>query len=162
MVDLQAQGLTTSGCVYRNLAPAELVEMALARGEGKLADNGSLVAYTGTHTGRAARDKYIVREPSSQAQIDWSPTHQAMQPEVFDRILAKVKRYHEERDLFIIDGWADAAQRLTVRVIADKAWHALFSQCLLLRPPLVERAMRGQPEYLTIFAAPDLLLDPQA
>ncbi len=91
MVDSQGRGLITSGSVYRNLAPPILVEMALARGEGQLADNGALVAYTGTHTGRAARDKYIVREPASAAQIDWSPAHQAMEPEVFERILAKVK-----------------------------------------------------------------------
>ena len=161
MVDLQAQGLTTSGSVHRNLAPPVLVEMAIARGEGKLADNGALVAYTGTHTGRAARDKYIVREPSSQAQIDWSPSHQALAPEVFDRILTKTKRYLQERDLFIFDGWAgaDRAQRLTVRVVADKAWHALFSQCLLLRPPLTE-ANALEPD-LTILVAPDLLLDPK-
>jgi ATP-dependent phosphoenolpyruvate carboxykinase len=49
MLDLRAHGLDCKGPVHGNLAPALLVEMALARREAVLADNGALVAYTGTH-----------------------------------------------------------------------------------------------------------------
>src|SRR5436189_199374 len=48
-----------SGAVHANLRPARLVEAALARGEGFLADNGALVVRTGAKTGRSADDKHV-------------------------------------------------------------------------------------------------------
>jgi phosphoenolpyruvate carboxykinase (ATP) len=160
MIDLRTHGLNCTGQVHSNLAPPLLVEMALERREGVMADNGALVAYTGTHTGRAARDKYVVREAASKDHVAWDSAHQPMEPEVFDRILVKVKTDLQGRELFVFDGWAgaDEAERLAVRVIAPKAWHALFAHCLLLRPPAGGHA-HAQPE-LTILVAPDLLLDP--
>src|SRR5262245_3497550 len=71
MVDLRAHGVTAAGAVQVNLAPALLVEAALARREGVLASNGALVAYTGAYTGRAPKDKYIVAEAGSKDQIAW-------------------------------------------------------------------------------------------
>ena len=38
---LEAMGITELSAIFRNLTPAELTERALARGEGKLADNGA-------------------------------------------------------------------------------------------------------------------------
>ena len=42
-----------------NLSSAELVERAVAAGEGKLASNGALVCLTGDRTGRSPKDKYL-------------------------------------------------------------------------------------------------------
>ena len=51
--DLAALGLRFPGRVYADLAPAALVEQALARGEGQLTDAGALTALTGAFTGRS-------------------------------------------------------------------------------------------------------------
>ena len=48
---LEAMGITELSAIFRNLTPAELTERALARGEGKLANNGALVIKTGKYTG---------------------------------------------------------------------------------------------------------------
>ncbi len=160
MLDLKQHGLNCTAAVHRNLAPALLVEMALARAEGLLADNGALVAYTGMHTGRAARDKYVVREAESGDQVEFGPNHQAMEPDVFERILGQVKTHLQQRELYVFDGWAgaDPAQRLAVRVITEKAWHALFTHCLLLQPAAAELA--AFTPQLTLFVAPELHLEP--
>jgi phosphoenolpyruvate carboxykinase (ATP) len=154
--DLVAHGLRQLGNVHAGLAPAALVELALARGEGMLTDTGAFVAYTGAHTGRSPKDRYLVAEPSSKGQIAWGAVNRPMDEAVFERLLDRVRSYFVGRDLFVLDAGACADPRhaVPVRVIADKAWHALFAQCLL-RPAIPE----GD-SGITVLCASDLHADP--
>jgi phosphoenolpyruvate carboxykinase (ATP) len=61
---------------YRNLSTAELYEHAVRNGEAMISAHGSLVVRTGQHTGRSPKDKFIVREPSSEGKIWWGPVNQ--------------------------------------------------------------------------------------
>src|SRR5262245_50256897 len=132
-----APGLINLGPIHANLAPAALTELALRRGEGLLAARGALAAYTGQRTGRSPRDRYILPELDRRDEIHWGPTNQPLDEAAFEHLHAKVNSYLQGRELFITDGWAcaDPRYRLQVRVIAEKAWHAMFAHCLLLRPP---------------------------
>src|SRR5690348_3774206 len=85
--ELSRLGIQNPGIVYCQLAPAAWVELALSRGEGELADNGAFVANTGTHTGRSPKDRFLVAEPSAQADIAWGPINRPMEPAVFERLL---------------------------------------------------------------------------
>ncbi len=142
MFDLGAHGLRYMGTIYRNLAPAALVEHALRRSEGELADNGALVVNTGAITGRSPRDRYIVAQPPSQEQIDWGNVNHPLEPAAFGRLSHLMRAYLQNRELFVFDGFAgaDPDYRLSVRVVAELAWHALFARCLLLRPSAAELA----------------------
>jgi phosphoenolpyruvate carboxykinase (ATP) len=156
--DLAVHGLRTTGTVYARLAPAALVEWALKRGEGVLAAGGALVASTGSRTGRSPKDRYVVDEPASRADVWWGPVNRPMPADAFERLHHRVLAYLQGRDLFVADGsaCADPRYRLPVRVIADKAWHALFARCLL-------RAPAGDPtpgEALTLLVAADMHADP--
>jgi phosphoenolpyruvate carboxykinase (ATP) len=64
-------GLETTGVVRYNLGEAELVELAVTRGEATLTAHGALCALTGQHTGRSAKDKFVVRDASTEDQIWW-------------------------------------------------------------------------------------------
>ncbi len=146
--ELARHGIYHPGTVYAQLAPAMLVELALARGEGELAANGAFVANTGKHTGRSPKDRYLVAEPSAQADIAWGPINRPMEPAIFERLLHRVLAYLQGRELFVCDAsaCADPQHALPVQVIADKAWHALFAQSLLrplLPPPLWGRVGVG-------------------
>jgi phosphoenolpyruvate carboxykinase (ATP) len=160
-MDLRAHGLVNVGPVHANLPAAKLVERALQRGEGVLASNGALAVRTGKHTGRAPRDKYAVRRPPSQDHISWGPINQPMAGESFDRLFERVRGYFQGPELFVVDATvcADPAQRLAVRVITERAWAALFSQCLLIRPRVSDPSAAPTPG-LVIYHAPGLRLDP--
>jgi phosphoenolpyruvate carboxykinase (ATP) len=160
-VDLGAHGLVNPGSIHARLAPPALIELALTRGEGLLADTGALVAYTGERTGRSPKDRFVVAGPDSKDRIWWGPENQPMEPATADRLLARLYGHFQGRDLFVFDGYAcaDPAHRLNVRVIADKAWHALFAQCLLRRfgPGEGEDFAPG----LTVLVGADMKADPR-
>jgi phosphoenolpyruvate carboxykinase (ATP) len=155
-VDLSGCGLRHTGPVHANLSAAPLVELALARGEGVLAANGALVASTGARTGRSPKDRYVVADASSQKEVWWGEVNHPMPPDAFERLRHRVLAYLQNRELFVADGsaCADPQYQLPVRVVADKAWHALFARCLL-RTPAAESAE----EPLTILCASDMHAD---
>ena len=68
---LEACGIETSGHVHWNQSAASLYEAAVRSGEGRLGSDGPLVCLTGAHTGRSPRDKFLVKESSSESRIDW-------------------------------------------------------------------------------------------
>jgi phosphoenolpyruvate carboxykinase (ATP) len=159
-LDLRSHGLINPGKIHANLTPAELIECALLRREGLLSDRGALVAYTGSRTGRSPRDRFLVVEPSSEGQIWWGKVNQRMEESRYQRLFDKVRAYFQGRELFVCDAFACAepALRLPVRVVAEKAWHALFAQALLIVPSAAELA--GFAPRLTVLTAPDLHADP--
>lgn len=162
-LDLGCQVFSTRR-IHSGLASAALVEASLARAEATLAESGALVAYTGVCTGRSPKDRYIVAEPRSKDSICWGPINRPMEPGIFDRLLSKVQAYLRERELFIFDGGAcaDPRHRLKIRVIAEKAWHSLFAQCLFLRtgPGASEPHTPSDLGTLTILHAADLHASP--
>ena len=157
-MDWRANGLCNPAQAHVNRPAAALVERAIERSEGVLASNGALVVRTGKHTGRAARDKYIVRRAATENTVWWGPINQPIDGERFDRIVERLGGYFQGRELFVIDAaaCADPAQRLTVRVISEQAWAAVFSQCLLIRPACGLAPTPG----LVILHAPGMHLDP--
>ncbi len=158
---LEALGMVNLGRVYRNLSISQLVECAVARGEGRLASNGALVVETGKYTGRSPLDKFIVCEPSSQDEIDWNHHNVPISEENFRRLYRKVLSYVQGRDLYIFDGYvgADPTYRKGVRIINELACQNLFAHQLFLRPTATELA-KHQADF-TVIAVPGLHGDPQ-
>ncbi|MFL5243251.1 MAG: phosphoenolpyruvate carboxykinase (ATP) [Gemmataceae bacterium] len=159
-LDLRPHGVRTTGHVYAHLAPATLTEEILVRQEALLTDLGAVAAYTGKYTGRSPKDRFIVEDSVTKSTVDWGPVNQPISEAAFDRLLKNVQDYFHTKDLFVCDGWAcaDERERLPVRLICEKAWHALFTHCLLLRPPIEE--FRNFTPGLTIYSASGLKADP--
>ena len=139
--------------VYENLSAAELVEHALRRGEAILGDDGQLIVDTRPHTGRSPKDKLFVKEPSSEAHIDWGDTNRPISPDVFDALWDRVSAYLSEREIYSLDCYlgADERYRLPVRVITEFAWHNLFARDLFIVPD--EAPKNFTPEFTVVDAA---------
>ena len=139
MSDLSLHGIDARGLVHWDSPTPLLVEATLARGEGVLAHKGPLVVSTVPYTGRSPRDKFVVREPGTEADIWWGEVNHPMEPEVYGGLYAKVAGYLSGRELFVQDVYAgaDPVNRLSVRVITESPWHALFCRNMFILPRMV-------------------------
>ena len=158
---LDRQGIITGAAIYPNLGTAPLVEHAIRNGEGRLAAHGPLVVETGPHTGRSAKDKFIVRDAETENTVWWGKVNVPMTPEHFAALKEDfmVALGGKER-LYVADlfGGSQPEHRVKVRVINEFAWHNLFIRTLLVRPGADE--IEGfVPEY-TIIALPSFRADP--
>ena len=122
--------------IYRNLTPDELVENAVNRNEGVVNSTGSLSVNTGKYTGRSPDDRFIVLDDITRNTVDWGKINHPFSAEKFAQILDKMKKYVENKELFVFDGFvgADKENRLSIRVINDRAWQSLFARQLFIRP----------------------------
>jgi phosphoenolpyruvate carboxykinase (ATP) len=153
-----AEGLQPK-LAHRNLRAPELIEAALKRNEGQLSDHGAFSAVTAPHTGRSAKDKFIVDEPGSTADIWWDKNAK-MDPAAFDRLHDDVRAHLAAQEVFVQDlfGGADPAYRLPVRFVTPNAWHALFVRNMFIRPETAELA--GFEPKFTVLHAPEFQADP--
>ncbi|MFN3597583.1 MAG: phosphoenolpyruvate carboxykinase (ATP) [Rubricoccaceae bacterium] len=161
---LSTLGLERSQTVYYNLPPARLCEIAIRRGEGRLAAHGPLATRTDPYTGRSPNDRFIVREPSSEDQVGWGSTNRPVSEEAFDTLLRQMGRYAAGRDLFVHDCYAGADERyrVRVRVITEKAWHSLFASNMFIRPPADALGEGFEPDFTVIDLADFKATDPPA
>jgi len=161
-ITLAEQGIATSATIHANLGTAALVEHAIARGEGQLTAHGALLVDTGKFTGRSVKDKFIVRDATTEDTINWGKINQPMTPAHWANLKADfLAALTGQNELYVADlfGGSQPEYRVNVRVITQMAWHSLFVRTLLVRPTAGELAAFA-PEY-TIINLPSFKADPE-
>lgn len=153
-------GIRDVSKIYWNLNAPELYEEIARRQEGVLSNQGALVVETGEHTGRAAKDKAIVRDPSSEDKVFWGDVNKEFSQEKFNALKKRMMAHASGRELFVQDTFAGADQRyrLPVRVITELAWHSLFARTMFINDP--SATAPHHPEF-TIINFPSFQADPQ-
>lgn len=151
---LEKSGIINTKAIYRNLSPAELIEHALRRGEGKLSNTGALVVKTGKYTGRSAKDKFIVDTSAVHDEIAWGKVNRPIEESKFNALKAKIISYLQGKEVFIFDGFAggDDKYKQSFRIINELASQNLFIH-QLLRRPTTEQLDNFKQDY-TIYVAP--------
>jgi phosphoenolpyruvate carboxykinase (ATP) len=158
---LSKQGLSPRGDVHWNLIAPELFKAAARRDEGEFADMGPFVGVTTPHTGRSPNDKFVVKEPSSEKDVDWGKVNQPMSHEQYQLLAKEVRSYlNGASELFVEDLYcgADAAYRLSVRYVSPNAWHMAFARNMFIRPEQSDLAT-FDPNF-TVLHAPEFQADP--
>jgi len=159
---LEHYGLVNLNRVYWNLPSEALYEEAVFRNEGKISRSGPLVVNTGKHTARAAEDKYIVYESSTQDKIWWGQYNRPYSPDKFNELFNRVQGFLQGRDVFVQDCYAgaDPNYRLPIRIITEYAWHSLFARNMFILPQTQEEYRRHYPEF-TVISVPSFKAFPQ-
>jgi phosphoenolpyruvate carboxykinase (ATP) len=154
-------GLANLHRVYWNLSSPALYEEAVFRGEGCICHAGPFIVNTGKHTARAAADKFIVSEQTTDNKIWWGQYNRPFNPDKFSALLTRLQGFLQGRDIFVQDCYAgsDEDVRMPIRIITEKAWHSLFARTMFTRLRTIEEMRRHVPEF-TIIAAPSFNASP--
>src|SRR4051812_34988541 len=99
---LERDGIQTDRAQWNLPAPA-LYESAVRRNEGLIAADGPLACRTGQHTGRSPNDKFVVREPTSEAEIAWGKVNRPIESAKFDALHRDLLGSLAGKELFVLD-----------------------------------------------------------
>ncbi|HKL18627.1 MAG TPA: phosphoenolpyruvate carboxykinase (ATP) [Halalkalibaculum sp.] len=150
-VDLSKHGIKVDE-IIRNAAPARFYEEAIKYDSGSvITNNGALVVRSGKRTGRSPADKRVVESEGVKDEIWWGSVNIPLDEHTFKINHQRATDYLNTRDrLYVIDGYAgwDPKYRLKVRIIAERAYHALFMQNMLIRPSEEELENFGDPDFV--------------
>jgi phosphoenolpyruvate carboxykinase (ATP) len=157
---LEINGITDAANVYWNLTAPELYEEVVRRGEGILSEYGALIVDTGEHTGRAAKDKAIVKDETSADKVFWGEVNKEFTKANFNAIKDRMIAHAAGRDLFVQDTFAgaDPKFRLPVRIITELAWHSLFARTMFINE--TDATARHEPEF-TVINFPSFKANPE-
>ncbi len=158
---LQNHGLVNLRRAYWNLSTAALYEEIVFRSEGSLTHLGPVLVNTGKHTARAAADKFVVREQSTEDRVWWGTYNRPFTSENFSSLLTRLQGYLQGRDVFVQDCYAgaDPEYSLPIRIITQKAWHSLFARTLFLKIRNEDKLKKHVPEF-TVIAVPGFQASP--
>ena len=122
---------------YINPSIELISEHIVLNGEGHIGQNGALMVDTGVFTGRSPQDKYFVEEKTSKDNLWWGPVNKKIDADIFDELYNKVIDHYNENDekpTYVFEGYAGADEnfRLSVRMIAKKAWQYNFCRNMFI------------------------------
>ncbi len=159
---LKNHGLVHLDRVFWNLSDSALYEEIIFRNEGTIANHGPVLVNTGKHTARAANDKFVVKEESTEDKIWWGEYNRPYSLEKFNSLVGRVQAYCQDEELFVQDCYACAAPdyRMPVRIITEKAWHSLFARNMFLTTANPDELKKFIPDF-TIMALPGFKVDPK-
>lgn len=146
---------------WANLSASALIEHALRKGEGQLADNGALVVETGKRTGRSPADRFIVKEPSTENEIDWGKVNRPFESGKFDALWDRVEGYLLSLDEYFrsdLQVGADPSHALPIVVRTQTAWQHIFAKNMFIAP--TEGVTLDKPTW-QVLNAPGFECDPE-
>ena len=151
-VGLETHGLKNLKKIHWNLSTPQLYEHIIKNNEGHLSHLGPVCVSTGEHTGRAPKDKFIVKEPSSQENIWWGKVNRPFTVEQFEALYSRVLAYLQGKEVYVQDCCAGSDPKLQthIRVITEKAWHSLFARNMFIQIRDMVKLETHEPAFTVI------------
>ncbi len=161
---LKSYGIDQVKELYYNLSFDELYKHetnpALEGYEkGFVTSTGAVTVDTGIFTGRSPKDKYIVEENESKANIWWAnpyrkssdnkPISETIWKELYDNSVNQLNN----KKIYVMDGFAGTNEdtRLKIRVVTEVAWMAHFVKNMFIRPT-EEELVGFEPDFVMLNA----------
>ncbi|CAE6879260.1 phosphoenolpyruvate carboxykinase (ATP) [Vibrio alginolyticus] len=163
-LDLTKHGLHNVEEVIRNPSYEVLFEEETREGltgyeRGVVTELGSVAVDTGIFTGRSPKDKYIVKDATTEENMWWTSDtvkndNKPISQEVWNELKELVTNQLSGKRLFVVDGYcgANPDTRLSIRVITEVAWQAHFVKNMFIRPTEEELAS-FEPDFVVMNGA---------
>ncbi|MFH1262555.1 MAG: phosphoenolpyruvate carboxykinase (ATP) [Pseudomonadota bacterium] len=154
-------GLKGLDRVFWNLPTPALYEEAVFRGEGHVVAGGPLIVHTGKHTARAAADKFVLKESSTEEKIWWGEYNRPFTHEKFSGLFNRIQAYLQGEELFVQDCYVggDPEYRMPIRIITESAWQSLFARNMFIKIRDRDELKRHIPKF-TMIAVPSFKASP--
>ena len=161
-IDLSKYGITNVGKIVFNPSYEELFQAETDPGnegfeKGLLTNMGAVNVRTGVFTGRSPKDKYIVKDATTENTIWWDGTiNKPISTQVWDSLKTIAQKQFTGKDkLYVVDAFCgtNADTRLKVRFIMEVAWQAHFVTNMFIRPSGYELENFGEPDFVMINAS---------
>ena len=119
-----------------NLSPEKLTEISLSKNYATMANSGAISINTGEFTGRSPKDRFVVKDITTENAVWWGDVNIPFSPEKYNTLYNKVIKYLKGKDVYVRDVYACADEnfRLNIRVINEYPWSNLFAYNMFLRP----------------------------
>ncbi|MBU2896795.1 phosphoenolpyruvate carboxykinase (ATP) [Vibrio hepatarius] len=163
-IDLTKHGLHNVKEVVRNPSYEMLFEeetRADLQGyeKGVITELGAVAVDTGIFTGRSPKDKYIVKDTTTEEHMWWTSDsvkndNKPITQQVWDDLKEQVTSQLSEKRVFVVDGYcgANPDTRLSIRVITEVAWQAHFVKNMFIRPS-EEELQTFEPDFVVMNGA---------
>ncbi len=157
---LEALGIKNA-TIHWNLPPEKLEEIAITKGMATRASNGAICVSTGKFTGRAPKDRFIVKDEITSDTVWWGDINMPFEAAKFDLLLEDLTAYLSNKEIYARDAYAcaDPRYRLNIRFVTELPWSNEFVYNMFLRPTEEELA-EFTPEW-TVLNAPGFEADPE-
>lgn len=151
--DLTSYGITDLTVVHHNISFDELFQHETdpkneGFAKGVVTNTGAVAVDTGIFTGRSPKDKYIVKEETSENNIWWksnarkSSDNKPLSEKNWDFLYNLSAKQLSGKKLYVQDGFAgtNADTQIKIRVVTEIAWMAHFVKNMFIRPTEEELA----------------------
>jgi len=163
--DISKYGISDIREIYYNLSFDELFRhetdpLLTGYERGFVTESGAIAVDTGIFTGRSPKDKYLVREETSEKNIWWkndqrkASDNKPVSEEVWNELKMLSARQLSGKKIYVQDGFAGAneSSRINIRFITEVAWQAHFIKNMFIRPT-DEELRNFTPDFVVLNAA---------
>ena len=127
--------------------------------KGQETELGAVNVMTGIYTGRSPKDKFLVKDATSENTVWWTSEeykndNKPVSEATWKELKALAAKELSNKKLYVVDGYcgANPATRLCVRFIMEVAWQAHFVTNMFIRPSK-EELESFQPDFVVYNAS---------
>ena len=128
--------------------------------KGQLTETGAVNVMTGIYTGRSPKDKFFVKDETSENTVWWTSEeykndNKPVTPEAWKELKKIATNQLSNKKLYVMDTFCGANEnsRLKIRFIMEVAWQAHFVKNMFIRPTEEELANYGEPDFVVLNAS---------
>ncbi|MFN3908692.1 MAG: phosphoenolpyruvate carboxykinase (ATP) [Flavobacterium sp.] len=164
-ISLEKYGISNTVKVIYNpsydfLYQEELNQNLTGFEKGQLSELGAVNVMTGEFTGRSPKDKYIVKDATTENTIWWNSNqapndNKPITTETWNALKETVVTQLSNKTLYVVDAFCGANEdtRLKVRFMMEVAWQAHFVKNMFIRPTEEELENFGEPDFVVMNAS---------